>query len=63
MTTEEVERPAGLGRYCLREMQMEEVTHRAFLECMESLLMRKYGGQPFLPMWLPELPADRPAAH
>ena len=49
-------RPASLGRYCLREMQMEDFTHRAMIECLEALLMRKYGGQPFLPMWLPEYP-------
>jgi hypothetical protein len=55
MTTE-VERPAGLGRYCLREMRMEHVTHIAFMECLGALLLRKYAGQPFLPMWLPEYP-------
>jgi hypothetical protein len=49
MTTE-VERPAGLGRYCLREMQMEHVTHIAFMECLGALLLRK--------LRRPTIPAD-----
>ena len=63
MKTEEEYRPASLGRGCLREMQMEDYTHRGFCEMAERLIREKYGGQPFLPMWLPERHASPPLAR
>jgi len=44
----EIERPGGLDRHCLREMQME---HH---------IRERLGGQPYLPMWLPEYPPIEP---
>jgi hypothetical protein len=35
---------------------IQAFTHQALLECLEALLLRKYKGQPLLPMWLPEYP-------
>jgi hypothetical protein len=56
MTYEEEFRPASLGRYCLRELEMEAVNDRLLEGAMEILLREYWHGQPFLPMWLPEYP-------